>query len=141
MKNAVSEASSKISSLLSVNSSPPIKNSYTNSLSPKTEITSSSSCLSTRTHSSLSAPSNYVSTSLPQEIPQSSKLGTQHLGKNDENHSLESSAIEGLNVSADSSVDLPMDVETEKEDVTATLALLNSMASELNDVLDVEGTL
>ena len=65
----------------------------------------------------------------------------QRLDNNVENHSLESSGVEELSVSADSSVDLPMDVESEKEDVTATLALLNSMASELNEVLDVEGTL
>ena len=141
MKNTVSEASSKISSLLNVNTSPPIKNSCTNSLSPKAEISSSSSCLSTRTHSSLSATLNHLSTSSPQEIHQSSKQSMQRLDNNVENHSLESSAVEELSVSADSSVDLPMDVESEKEDVTATLALLNSMASELNEVLDVEGTL
>jgi len=41
----------------------------------------------------------------------------------------------------DSPIDLQMDTESEKEDVTATLALLNSMASELDEVLDVEGTL
>ena len=141
MKNTVSEASSKISSLLNVNTSPPIKNSYTNSLSPKAEISSSSSCLSTRTHSPLSATSNHLSTSSPQEIRQLSKQSMQRLDNNVENHSLESSGVEDLSVSADSSVDLPMDVESEKEDVTATLALLNSMASELNEVLDVEGTL
>ena len=40
-----------------------------------------------------------------------------------------------------SPIDVSMDTETEKEDVTATLALLNSMASELDQVLDVEGAL
>lgn len=59
------------------------------------------------------------------------KQTTQLREKTDENHRL----------SADLPVDLRMDTESEKEDVTATLALLNSMASELDEVLDVEGTL
>lgn len=56
------------------------------------------------------------------------KQTTQLREKTDENHT-------------DLPVDLRMDIESEKEDVTATLALLNSMASELDEVLDVEGTL
>lgn len=138
MKNTVSEASSKISSLLNINMSPPLKNSYTNTLSPKTEISSSSSPRSTRTHSSLAASSanNYLPNSSAQECP--SKQATQLMDNAVENHSLGNA---DFNVSGDSSVDLPMDTETEKEDVTATLALLNSMASELDEVLDVEGTL
>ena len=66
------------------------------------------------------------------------------MDNSNENPSLaETAAEESLNVSEDTSGDLPMDTddEAEKEDVTATLALLNSMASELDEVLDVEGTL
>ena len=66
------------------------------------------------------------------------------MDNSNENPSLaETAAEESLSVSEDTSGDLPMDTddEAEKEDVTATLALLNSMASELDEVLDVEGTL
>lgn len=131
MNNAVSEASSKISSILSVSYSPSSRNCSSNSLSPKTETSSSSSLLSTRTHTSVSTSSvnNHVSSlSLQDHLNKPDSLCKE---SSDENHKL----------SADSSVDSQMDTGCEKEDVTATLALLNSMASELDEVLDVEGTL
>nr|XP_058959546.1 uncharacterized protein LOC131786510 [Pocillopora verrucosa] len=132
MKNAVSEASSKISSLLSVNYSPSSLNYSSNSLSPKTETSSSSSSLlSTRTPTlvSTSSVNNHVSSLSSQD----------HLDKQD---SLSKESSGGNHkLSADLSIDSQMDTECEKEDVTATLALLNSMASELDEVLDVEGTL
>lgn len=138
MENTVSEASSKISSLLNFNISP-VKNSCANSLSPKTELSSSSHA--TRTHSSLTT--NSANNCHPNTSPQnfSSKEATQLLDKTVENHSFDDATREDLIVPPDSSGDLPMDTESEKEDVTATLALLNSMASELDEVLDVEGTL
>lgn len=143
MKNTVAEASTKISSLSNVNTSPPIKNSYTNSLSSKTEISSSTSSSSTRTHSSLVATSssNDLFDSSPREIHQSSKRSAQPIDKALESHNFASVTREDLSVQEDSSTDIPMDAELEKEDVAATLALLNSMASELDEVLDVEGTL
>lgn len=127
MKNTVSEASSKISSLLNINISPPSRNS----LSPKTEISSSTSPLSTRTPSSATSSSvnNHVSSFSSQGL--SNRQNSQLKEETEENHRL----------SADLPVDVQMDAESEKEDVTATLALLNSMASELDEVLDVEGTL
>lgn len=132
MKNAVSEASSKISSLLSVNYSPSSLNYPSNSLSPKTETSSSSSSLlSTRTPTlvSTSSVNNHVSSLSSQD----------HLDKQDSLSKERSGGNHKL--SADLSIDSQMDTECEKEDVTATLALLNSMASELDEVLDVEGTL
>lgn len=127
MKNTVSEASSKISSLLNIDMSQPSRNS----LSPMTEISSSTSHLSTRTHSSTTSSSvnNHVSSFSSKELY--SKQTSQLKEQTEENHKL----------STESPVDMPMDTESEKEDVTATLALLNSMASELDEVLDVEGTL
>ena len=125
MKNTVSEASSKISSLLNIDTSQPSRNA----LSPRTKISSSTSHLSTRTHSSTTSSSvnNYVSSFSSKEIYSKQRVKEQ----TEDNHRL----------STESPVDLPMDTESEKEDVTATLALLNSMASELDEVLDVEGTL
>ena len=127
MKNTVSEASSKISSLLNIDMSQPTRNS----LSPKTEISSSTSELSTKPDSTTNSSSvnNQVSSFSSNGLydKQTSQLKEQ----TEENHRLPT----------DSPVDMPMDTESEKEDVTATLALLNSMASELDEVLDVEGTL
>ena len=130
MKNTVSEASSKISSLLNVNYSPSSRNYSSNSLSSKTETSSSSSPLS-RTHTSVSTSSvnNHVSSLSSQEY------------LNKQESLLKESSGENHKLSADSPIDSHMDAESEKEDVTATLALLNSMASELDEVLDVEGTL
>ena len=127
MKNTVSEASSKISSLLNIDMSQPSRNS----LSPRTEISSSTSHLSTRTHSSI------TSSSVNNHVPSfSSKVLNSK-----QTSSLKEQTEENHRLSTDSPVDMPMDTESEKEDVTATLALLNSMASELDEVLDVEGTL
>lgn len=128
MKNTVSEASSKISSLLNINISPPSRNS----LSPKTEISSSTSPLSTRTHSlpTSSSANNHLS-SLSSQALYNKQNSQQLKEETEENHVL----------SSDLPVDVQMDEESEKEDVTATLALLNSMASELDEVLDVEGAL
>lgn len=127
MKNTVSEASSKISSLLNIDMSQP----SSNSLSPRTEISSSTSHVSTRTHSSTTSSSvnNHVSSFSSKELY--SKQTSQVKEQTEDNHRL----------LIDSPIDLQMDTESEKEDVTATLALLNSMASELDEVLDVEGTL
>lgn len=60
---------------------------------------------------------------------------------NRQNSQLKEETEENHRLLADLPVDVQMDAESEKEDVTATLALLNSMASELDEVLDVEGTL
>lgn len=147
MKNTVSEASSKISSLLNINLSPPTKNSHTNSAtSLKSGISKSSLQLNSR-HSPHTATSteNHISSSCTQEISTSNQSTvTKLMDNSNENHSLaETAAGESLSVCEDTSGDLLMDTddEAEKEDVTATLALLNSMASELDEVLDVEGTL
>ena len=127
MKNTVSEASSKISSLLNIDISQP----SSNSLLPRTEISSSTMHLSTKAHSSTTASSvnNHVSSFSSKELY--SKQTSQLKEETEENHKF----------STESPVDMPMDTESEKEDVTATLALLNSMASELDEVLDVEGAL
>ena len=128
MKNTVSEASSKISSLLNINNSSPSRNS----LSPKTEISSSTSPLLTRTHSSATSNSvnNHVSSFSSPVVDKGQT--SQVKDEIEENH---------VSINDTSPVDVDMDAETEKEDVTATLALLNSMASELDEVLDIEGTL
>ena len=127
MKNTVSEASSKISSLLNIDMPQP----SSNSLSPRTEISSSTSHLLTRTHSSTTSSSvnNHVSSFPSKELY--SKQTSQVKEQTGDNHRL----------LINSPIDSQMDTESEKEDVTATLALLNSMASELDEVLDVEGTL
>lgn len=147
MKNTVSEASSKISSLLNINLSPPTKNSHTNSATLLKSGTSTSSLQLNSRHSPHTATSteNHISSSCMQEISTSNhSTVTKLMDNSNENHSLaETAAGESLSVSEDTSGDLLMDTddEAEKEDVTATLALLNSMASELDEVLDVEGTL
>ena len=127
MKNTVSEASSKISSLLNID----MPQSLTNSLSTRTEVSSSTSQLSTKPDftANSSPGNNHLSSFSSKGLydKQTSQLKEQ----TEENHRL----------STDSPVNMPMDTESEKEDVTATLALLNSMASELDEVLDVEGTL
>lgn len=127
MKNTVSEASSKISSLLNIDMSQPSRNS----LSPQTEICSSTSQLSTKPDltTNPSSVNNHVSSFSSKGLYDKQTSGLKE--QTEENHRL----------TTDSPVDVPMDTESEKEDVTATLALLNSMASELDEVLDVEGTL
>lgn len=127
MKNTVSEASSKISSLLNIDMSQPSRNS----LSPQTEICSSTSQLSTKPDltTNPSSVNNHVSSFSSKGLYDKQTSGLKE--QTEENHRL----------TTDSPVDMPMDTESEKEDVTATLALLNSMASELDEVLDVEGTL
>lgn len=134
MNDSAPEASSKISTL-DIDTSTLIENSRTNSSKTEHSSTSSSS-QSNRKLSLISAStSNGLSDSLPHENHQTSKQTSLLIDKAVENLAMDSLAREN------SSLDVPMDTETEKEDVTATLALLNSMACELDEVLDVEGTI
>lgn len=133
MNDSVPETSSKISTP-DMDTSTPIENSRTNS--SKTKHSSTSSSHSNRKLSLIAAStSNGLSDSLPHENHQTSKQTSLLIDKAVENLAMDSLAREN------SSLDLSMDTETEKEDVTATLALLNSMACELDEVLDVEGTI
>lgn len=134
MNDSAPEASSKISTL-DIDTSTLIENSRTNS-SKAEHSSASSSSQSNRKLSLISAStSNGLSDSLPHENHQTSKQTSLLIDKAVENLAMDSLAREN------SSLDVPMDTETEKEDVTATLALLNSMACELDEVLDVEGTI
>ena len=135
MNDSAPEASSKISTL-DIDTSTLIENSRTNSSKAEHSSTSSSSSQSNRKLSLISAStSNGLSDSLPHENHQTSKQTSLLIDKAVENLAMDSLAREN------SSLDVAMDTETEKEDVTATLALLNSMACELDEVLDVEGTI
>ena len=135
MKDTVSEASSKITSLLNVDSPPLIKNSHTNSLFPKTETSITSSPKRTNSLLADSCTKDGRHESSPRELHQTNRQTSHIPDKTVENVTLDNVTREA------SPIDVSMDTETEKEDVTATLALLNSMASELDQVLDVEGAL
>ena len=88
--------------------------------------------LNSAVSSSVASPKNY-SVSGPRENLVQSRETTQNRAVM---HSHRDPLMSETAAVKDSADEATMEVETEKEDITATLALLNSMASELDNVLD-----
>ena len=137
MTNTVSVASSNISFLLGTKTSS-LPGNPVSSCASQTGTCSSSSPLRSQTLtpcSSASINKHLMSSSSQKIVPQIAQRQPSSELK------VESSELELFDSPSEHGEDSSMEVETEKEDVTATLALLNSMASELDEVLDVEGGL